>query len=125
MAKQRTRLYFVSDLHGSGKCFRKFLNGGPIYGADVMVLGGDLAGKAIQSITRAPGGRFTFSFRGASYDLDDGDELRGIGQLIADHGYYPYRADPRAPGTVAPARRRAPAAQGHSGLLDARQRRPP
>jgi uncharacterized protein len=93
MAK-RTRLYFVSDLHGSGKCFRKYLNGGPIYKADVMVLGGDLAGKAIQAITRAPGGRFQFTFRGASYDLEDGDELRGVEQLIADHGYYPYRADP-------------------------------
>ena len=94
MAKQRTRLYFVSDLHGSSKCFRKFLNGGPIYDANVMVLGGDVAGKAIQSITRAPARRFTFSFRGASYDLEDGEELRGIEQLIADHGYYPYRADP-------------------------------
>src|SRR5258708_31243546 len=94
MAKQRPRTDFVRVRQGSGKCFRKFLNGGPIYGADVMVLGGDLAGKAMQSITRAPGGRFTFSFRGASYDLEDGDELRGIEQLIADHGYYPYRADP-------------------------------
>jgi uncharacterized protein len=94
MAKQRTRLYFVSDLHGSDKCFRKFLNGGPIYGADVMVLGGDLAGKAMQSITRAPGGRFRFTFRGAPYDLEDSDELRGVEQLISDHGYYPYRADP-------------------------------
>jgi Icc-related predicted phosphoesterase len=93
MAK-RIRLYFASDLHGSGKCFRKFLNGGPIYGADVMVLGGDLAGKAIQSITRAAGGRFKFSFRGAAYDLEDGEELRAVEQLIADHGYYPYRADP-------------------------------
>jgi uncharacterized protein len=93
MAK-RTRLYFVSDLHGSGKCFRKYLNGGPIYSADVLVLGGDLAGKAIQSITRAPGGRFRFSFRGAAYDLEDGEELRRTEQLIADHGYYPYRADP-------------------------------
>ena len=93
MAK-RTKLYFVSDLHGSGKCFRKYLNGGPIYKADVMVLGGDLAGKAIQAITRAPAGRFRFSFRGASYDLEDGEELRRVEQLIADHGYYPYRADP-------------------------------
>jgi uncharacterized protein len=91
---KRTRLYFVSDLHGSGKCFRKYLNGGAIYNADVMVLGGDLAGKAIQSITKAPAGRFKFSFRGASYDLEDGEELRRVEQLIADHGYYPYRADP-------------------------------
>jgi Icc-related predicted phosphoesterase len=93
MAK-RIRLYFVSDLHGSGKCFRKFLNGGPIYGADAMVLGGDLAGKAIQAITRSPGGRFQFSFRGAAYDLEDGEELRAAEQLISDHGYYPYRAEP-------------------------------
>ncbi|HUJ06834.1 MAG TPA: hypothetical protein VLX31_12070 [Streptosporangiaceae bacterium] len=93
MAK-RTRLYFVSDLHGSGKCFRKFLNGGPIYGADAMVLGGDLAGKAIQSVTRTAGGRYQFSFRGAAYDLQDGDELRAVEQMIADHGYYPYRAEP-------------------------------
>ena len=46
------RIYFVTDLHGSSKCFRKFLNAGPVYGADVMVLGGDVAGKAIQSIVR-------------------------------------------------------------------------
>jgi Icc-related predicted phosphoesterase len=93
MAK-RSRLYFVSDLHGSGKCFRKFLNGGPIYQADVMVLGGDVAGKAIQAITRAQRGRFEFRFRGAPYDLEDGEELRAVEQLIADHGYYPYRAEP-------------------------------
>ena len=93
MAK-RSKLYFVSDLHGSGKCFRKFLNGGPIYSADVMVLGGDLAGKAIQAITRGPGGRFQFDFRGAAYDLEDGEELRAVEQLIADHGYYPYRTEP-------------------------------
>ncbi len=90
----RTRLYFVTDVHGSGKCFRKFLNGGSVYGADAMVLGGDVAGKAIQAITRAAGGRYQFSFRGAAYDLEDGDELRGVEQLIGDHGYYTYRCDP-------------------------------
>src|SRR5215469_16399740 len=57
MAK-RSRLYFVSDLHGSGKCFRKYLNGAAIY------------------------------------NLEEGDELRTVEQLVADHGYYPYRADP-------------------------------
>jgi uncharacterized protein len=91
---KRIKLYFVSDLHGSGVCFRKFLNGGRIYGADVMILGGDVAGKAIQAITRAPGGRYQFSFRGAEYDLADDDELRAVEQMIADLGYYPYRADP-------------------------------
>jgi Icc-related predicted phosphoesterase len=91
---KRTRLYFATDLHGSDKCFRKFLNGGSVYGADVMVLGGDVAGKAIQAVVRGPGGRYSFEFRGTTYDLDDGDELRQVEQLVGDHGYYPYRADP-------------------------------
>lgn len=90
----RLKLYFATDLHGSDKCFRKFLNAAPAYGADVLVLGGDVAGKAIQGIDRAPGGRYRVTFRGSSYDLADGEELTALEQLIADHGYYPYRADP-------------------------------
>jgi uncharacterized protein len=91
---RKTRLYFVTDLHGSSKCFRKFINAGPIYGADVMVLGGDLAGKAIQSIVRLPGGKFSCNFIGSNYELEDGPELEALEKLIEDHGYYPYRADP-------------------------------
>ncbi len=26
---RKTRIYFATDLHGSSKCFRKFLNAGP------------------------------------------------------------------------------------------------
>ena len=93
MAK-RFRLYFATDLHGSDKCFRKFLNAGEAYQADAMILGGDVAGKAIQAITRSPGGRYTCTFRGASYDLREASELTGLEQLIADHGYYSYREEP-------------------------------
>jgi len=93
MAK-RVRIYFATDVHGSEKCFRKFLNGGRVYEPDVMILGGDVAGKAIQSIQRAPGGRYAFSFRGVRYDLEEGEELERVEQLIADHGYYPRRSDP-------------------------------
>jgi Icc-related predicted phosphoesterase len=90
----KTRLYFVSDLHGSSKCFRKFINAGPIYKADVLILGGDVAGKAIQSIVHQPGGRWSCSFIGTSYDVEDGPELVELEKLIEDHGYYPYRAEP-------------------------------
>jgi Icc-related predicted phosphoesterase len=91
---RKTRVYFVTDLHGSSKCFRKFINAGPVYGADVMVLGGDLAGKAIQSIVREPGGRYGCEFIGSKYQVEDGEELERLEKLIADHGYYPYRAEP-------------------------------
>jgi uncharacterized protein len=90
----RIVLFFASDLHGSEKCFRKFLNGGPIYGADVMVLGGDVAGKAIQAVTAVGPGRYQCTFRGASYEVGEGDELTELEKLIGDFGYYPYRAQP-------------------------------
>lgn len=91
---RKTRIYFATDVHGSSKCFRKFLNAGPVYGADVMILGGDVAGKAIQSIVRGPNGRYTCNFIGVGYEVEEGPELEALEKLIADHGYYPYRAEP-------------------------------
>src|ERR1700694_1506175 len=90
----RTRIYFVSDLHGSRVCFRKFINATSVCEPSVLILGGDVAGKAIPSIVRAPGVRWTCRFIGADYDVVDGPELVALEKLIADHGYYSYRADP-------------------------------
>ena len=91
---RKTRLYFVTDLHGSSKCFRKFLNAGTAYGADVMVLGGDLAGKAIQTVVQGPDRKWHCTFIGTDYVVDEGPDLDALEKLIADHGYYPYRAEP-------------------------------
>ena len=91
---RRTRVYFATDLHGSNKCFRKFLNAGPTYGADVLVLGADLGGKAIQGIVRGAGGMWHARFVGTDHDVAEGQELEALERLIEDHGYYPYRAEP-------------------------------
>ena len=89
-----TRILFVTDLHGSSKCFRKFVNAAPIYRADVLVLGGDVAGKAIQTIVREPNGSWRCRFIGVDYRIEDGPDLDALERLIEDHGYYPYRAEP-------------------------------
>ena len=44
------RLYFATDVHGSETCWRKFLNAAQHYKADVLVLGGDMTGKALVPI---------------------------------------------------------------------------
>jgi Icc-related predicted phosphoesterase len=41
-----TRVFFATDIHGSETCWRKFLNSGKHYEAKVMILGGDMTGKA-------------------------------------------------------------------------------
>lgn len=89
-----TRILFATDLHGSSKCFRKFVNAPPIYRADILVLGGDLAGKAIQTIVRESGGRWRCRFIGVDYSVEEGSDLLALERLIEDHGYYPHRVDP-------------------------------
>jgi Icc-related predicted phosphoesterase len=89
---RQTRILFATDLHGSSKCFRKFINAAPIYRADVLVLGGDVAGKAIQTIVPESGGRWRCRFIGTDYSVEAGPDLDALERLIEDHGYYPYRA---------------------------------
>ena len=75
---RRSKLFFATDVHGSEMCFRKFLNAGEVYGPDVMVLGGDIAGKAVQAVEDLGGGRFTTTFRGHRYDIETEEELAQV-----------------------------------------------
>jgi len=50
--KRVLRIYFVSDLHGSEVCFRKFLAAAKVYEPDVLILGGDFAGKGLVPVLR-------------------------------------------------------------------------
>src|ERR1700683_1787238 len=45
--QRELRIYFATDLHRSDVCFPKFLAAAKVYEADVIILGGDFAGKAI------------------------------------------------------------------------------
>ena len=60
-------IFYVADIHGSDVCFRKWLNAGRFYGADVLVIGGDLTGKVLLPIYPAPGG----TGRGPRLGADD------------------------------------------------------
>jgi uncharacterized protein len=53
-AKKRRilRLFFATDLHGSEVCFRKFLAAAKVYQPDVLILGGDFAGKGLLPVLR-------------------------------------------------------------------------
>ena len=53
-----TRIYFATDIHGSETCWRKFLNSGKHYEAKIMILGGDMTGKALVPIVEDGPGRW-------------------------------------------------------------------
>ena len=89
-----TRLYFATDIHGSETCWRKFLNSGKHYEADVMVLGGDMTGKALVPIVEQGSGRWHASLLENRYDFEAEEEVKEFEDAVKRRGYYPFRTDP-------------------------------
>ena len=84
------RLFYATDVHGSERCFRKFLNAAEFYGADAVLLGGDITGKAIVPLV-ASNGRYEGQFLGDRVGVAEGEELEELEKRIANTGYYAWR----------------------------------
>jgi Icc-related predicted phosphoesterase len=91
----RTTIFFASDIHGSERCFMKFINAAKFYNATVLILGGDITGKALVTIVRQPGGnRYRASFLGDTVTLDSEEALTAFERQVRHAGAYPYRTTP-------------------------------
>ena len=89
-----TRVFFATDIHGSETCWRKFLNAGKHYEADIMVLGGDMTGKALVPIVEEGSGRWRASLLENRYDFETEEELEEFEDAVRRRGYYPFRTHP-------------------------------
>jgi len=82
------KIFFATDIHGSEVCWRKFLNSAAFYKADLVVLGGDVTGKAMVPITKR-NGSWHLTLRGQTYQLDSREELEAMMTRIRNAGFYP------------------------------------
>jgi Icc-related predicted phosphoesterase len=89
-----TRLYFATDIHGSETCWRKFLNAGKHYKANVLVLGGDMTGKALIPIVDQGAGRWHATLLENQQDFGGEDEVKEFEDAVRRRGYYPFRTTP-------------------------------
>ncbi|RCG32508.1 metallophosphoesterase [Sphaerisporangium album] len=87
------KIFFATDIHGSDRCFRKFVNAGKFYGADVLIMGGDITGKMLVPIVQAPGGRYRSHLFGRDREVGEA-ELPALRKTIADAGFYAYDTTP-------------------------------
>jgi uncharacterized protein len=87
-------IFYAADIHGSDTCWKKFLKRGSFYGADVIILGGDLTGKAMVAVVRGAAGTWRARFLGRVAEAHDDDELRALEAQIRFNGFYPYRCEP-------------------------------
>jgi hypothetical protein len=86
---EQTRIFFVSDVHGSTVCFKKFINAASFYGADVLILGGDVTGKMVVPIARQAGGQYLTQFAGSEHRFDSEADLRAFVKRTENMGFYP------------------------------------
>ncbi|WP_448545402.1 metallophosphoesterase family protein [Roseiflexus sp.] len=97
--KQRTsdstqvRLFYSSDIHGSERCWLKFLNAAQFYNAQAIIMGGDLTGKMLVPLVEAPEG-YRATFLGQETLARDDAELAALEKNIRFNGFYPYRCAP-------------------------------
>jgi Icc-related predicted phosphoesterase len=87
-----TDLYYASDVHGSDQCWRKFLGAGRFYEVDALVMGGDLAGKAVVPIEVRPDGSFRATFMGENRSGTTPDAREELVAAIRFNGMYAWTA---------------------------------
>ena len=88
------RVYFATDIHGSETCWRKFLNSGKHYEANVMVLGGDMTGKALVPIVQDGKDHWHATLLENRREFESEDEVKEFENSVMRRGYYPFRTDP-------------------------------
>jgi Icc-related predicted phosphoesterase len=84
------RIFFATDIHGSEVCWRKFLNAGAFHKADVLVMGGDMTGKAMVPIVSGDAG-WEVTLQEKRHSLPTEHAVQAMEKRIGDRGYYPVR----------------------------------
>ncbi|HXG40605.1 MAG TPA: hypothetical protein VNJ28_06650 [Candidatus Limnocylindrales bacterium] len=91
---RRLTIFFASDIHGSERVFRKFLNAAPFYAADAVIFGGDITGKALVPVVEVGPGRYRVELFGQVHEVEAGSALDELEARIRTNGFYPYRTTP-------------------------------
>jgi uncharacterized protein len=88
------KLFYATDVHGSEICWKKFVSGGKFYEVDVLILGGDMTGKAIVPIIAQGNGRYKVTLLEQETILEGQEAVDKMVQMIQNRGYYPYVTTP-------------------------------
>jgi Icc-related predicted phosphoesterase len=86
--KKPTRLFYATDIHGSERTFRKFINAGKFYNANVLVMGGDISGKLLIPIIKEKNGNYRATLQGNIEHLSTQSELDDLITRLGTLGFY-------------------------------------
>ncbi len=87
--QRQVRIFFTTDIHGSERCFRKFLNAGKLYDVEALILGGDITGKALVPVKKQSDGTYVAQVEGKQQTMHR-DGLAQAMSSIRNTGLYPF-----------------------------------
>ncbi|MBS1888591.1 MAG: metallophosphoesterase [Actinobacteria bacterium] len=90
-SEERLRLYYASDIHGTEVLWRKFLRAPEVYKARVLVMGGDLTGKAVIPIVAEGPGTSVATLFGRRVEVHGEEEIAGLEEQVRANGMYPHQ----------------------------------
>ena len=82
------RLFFSTDIHGSERCFLKFVNAAKAYRADALIMGGDITGKLIVPVVEEDDGTVTADVFGNVHMARTEDQAAELRKVIRQSGSY-------------------------------------
>ena len=83
------RIFFSVDCHGSTTVWKKWIRAHERFKVDVMMLCGDLTGKALVPLVEQEGGYYTDYF--GTGKVLKGEEVTKVERILEGSGLYPFR----------------------------------
>ena len=84
-----TRILYGSDFHGSEAVFRKFISAAFQYKANVLIVGGDVTGKAMVPIVHQGNGVYVGHLFGRREEVSSPEQLAKFSKTVSNVGFYP------------------------------------
>lgn len=85
-----TRVFYASDIHGTEVLWRKFLNAARSYDSEVLIMGGDLTGKAVIPLVENGDG-FEVELFGQRQTVSGEEAVGELERQVRGKGMYPHR----------------------------------
>jgi Icc-related predicted phosphoesterase len=85
---KHSRLFFATDLHGSERTFRKFVNCAKFYKVDHIIMGGDIMGKFLVPIVHERDSHYRMTLQGTVESIEGADALAAVKERVETLGFY-------------------------------------
>ncbi|MEA1993131.1 MAG: phosphoesterase [Euryarchaeota archaeon] len=86
-----TRMFFSVDAHGSTVVWRKWVSVPSFHNADMLLLCGDLTGKALVPLIEQKDGKYSTHYFGRKWTLSTEQEVEDMEKRLADSGTYAFK----------------------------------